>query len=162
MMISRRDARRAYSDAGEFMALNLERISFITPFDSSEEPNQPTLNFTCNEFPARLSIDFRVGMIGLKPNSRYNLGIMVIPAHLIIKKGEEIQFPDGSSESDSLFIDTKDSHFETGVGGQVIVTLKEIRVPAKGLYSVIGRLQDNEDPKNELHKNESFFTVELL
>lgn len=86
MMISRRDARRAYSDAGEFMALNLERISFITPFDSSEEPNQPTLNFTCNEFPARLSIDFRVGMIGLKPNSRYSLGIMVIPAHLIIKK----------------------------------------------------------------------------
>ena len=87
---------------------------------------------------------------------------MVIPAHLIIKKGEEIQFPDGSSESVSLFIDTKDSHFETGVGGQVIVTLKEIRVPAKGLYSVIGILQDNEDPKNELHKNESFFTVELL
>lgn len=36
MMDDRRDARRAYSDAGEFMALNLERISFITPFDSSE------------------------------------------------------------------------------------------------------------------------------
>ncbi|HDC4405443.1 TPA: hypothetical protein O8L40_003064 [Enterobacter cloacae] len=140
---------------------NIERIAFINSFDSTGELNQPTLHFTCTEFPTTLSIDFRVGLVGLKPNSRYNLGIMVVPAHLMIKKGEQFQFPDGSSESASLFIDTKDSHLDTGASGQVIVTLSEIRIPAKGLYSVTGILQDSGEPKTELHKNESFFTVEL-
>ncbi|MES0225588.1 hypothetical protein [Citrobacter braakii] len=140
---------------------NIERIAFINSFDSTGELNQPTLHFTCTELPTTLSIDFRVGLVGLKPNSRYSLGIMVVPAHLMIKKGEQFKFPDGSSESASLFIDTKDGHLDTGASGQVIVTLSEIRIPAKGLYSVTGVLQDSAEPETELHKNESFFTVEL-
>lgn len=140
---------------------SIERIAFINLFDSVEDLNEPTLHFTCKEFPTKLSIDFRVGLVGLQANSRYNLGIMVIPAHLIIKQGEQFQFPDGTSESASLFIDTKDNHLETGASGQVIITLPEIRIPAKGLYSVTGILQDSGEPKTELHKNESFFTVEL-
>ena len=140
---------------------NIERIAFINSFDSKGELNQPTLHFTCTEFPTTLSIDFRVGLVGLKPNSRYHLALMVTPTHLMIKKGVEFQFPDGSSESASLFIDTKDGHLETGASGQVIVTLTEIRIPAKGLYSVTCVLQDNGETKTELHTNESFFTVEL-
>lgn len=142
------------------MQVNLERICFITPFSGNDENTQPTINFECEYFPTQISINFRVGIVGLKPNTRYHLGILVIPAHLLIKKNQELQLPDGTQESVSVNLDTKDSNFETGASGQVEITLNEIRIPAKGLYSVTGILQDNGAPKAVLHKNESFFTVD--
>ncbi|EMB4339662.1 hypothetical protein I5462_03210 [Citrobacter freundii] len=140
---------------------NNERISFITPFSGNEELNQPKLNFSFDTFPAELAINFRMGMVGLKPNSRYNLSIMVLPTQLYLKEGESIQFPDGSFETVALYIDTKDGNPETGVSGQVDVILGQMRIPARGLYCATGFLHDNNEPKNELHKNECFFTVEL-
>jgi hypothetical protein len=34
------------------MQVNLERISFITPFSDSEDQTQPKLNFECVNFPS--------------------------------------------------------------------------------------------------------------
>ncbi|MBK5744477.1 hypothetical protein, partial [Klebsiella pneumoniae] len=96
------------------MQVNLERISFITPFSDSEDQTQPKLSFECVNFPAQFSINFRVGMVGLKPNTRYQLGLFVIPAHLFIKEGQGFQLPDGTQESVSVNIDTKDSNMATG------------------------------------------------
>ena len=144
------------------MQVNLEGISFITPFSDSEDQTQPKLSFECVNFPAQFSINFRVGMVGLKPNTRYQLGLFVIPAHLFIKEGQGFQLPDGTQESVSVNIDTKDSNMATGASGQVVITLNEMRLPGKGLYSVTGVLHANDSIKTVLHKNESFFTVDKL
>ncbi|WP_437887034.1 hypothetical protein [Phytobacter sp. V91] len=141
---------------------NLERISFIVPFDGKGATDEPELNFECSKFPSKLAINFRVGVVGLKPSTKYHLGLMIIPAHLGIKKGEQIQWPDGEFESISVYIDTQEGNVETGVNGQIIVTFSEARLPAKGLYSVIGILQTGDEQKTELHKNQSFFTAEEL
>ena len=138
-----------------------ERISFVVPFKEIADLLTPLTSFECDTFPNEISVDFRIGLVGLKPIHRYHVKLLITPYHLTIKVGDSFNMNEAYSESAAMSVDTKGTLLTGNVDGQFTVHMEKIKIVAKGIYKVQCILTDHEnDKESELHKLETYFSVD--
>ncbi|MFU2317823.1 hypothetical protein [Rahnella sp. PCH160] len=137
-----------------------ERISFVIPFDDQNELIQPKTKFSVGIFPSEITLNTRVGFVGLMPLYKYNIKMFIQAIHITIKKGEEAQLLNPFTELASVEINTKGTILGGEIDGQVVVKLEKLNIPAKGIYQIRCEIMDSKDTELALHTNVSFFSVD--
>lgn len=136
-----------------------EKVSFIIPFDDTSESMSPTNNFSLIAFPHDLTLNTRIGFVGLLPHHRYSLKLYISPIRIYIKKGEQAELSNPLMEITSVDINTKVATFGGDIAGQVTIKTESLTIGAKGIYQIKGDLLDSDAGDTLLHTNYSFFSV---